>query len=183
MRMVLVLVCLVACVHRVDVTHVALRDTSELTVEGSGAVPHSDGAYETGLADHDVLLVGRPSDVLSFDGDQLHMHLTRDEIHYCHHGQRCDRRVLDLRADTPLANVQSIQDVGVVASHRMIPLGLLTGTILTAFSGGMIAYELDEHEHISAGPAPFMLAFGITILAVEIHARLAQDTTTAITWH
>jgi hypothetical protein len=180
MRFIAVVAVLSACIHRVDVTFVTLRDPSDLAVDGSGAVPQVAGTGATGLVDHDVVLVGRPSDVLAFDGDTLHMHLTRDEARYCRHGQRCDRRVLDLRIATPLANVRSIHAVGVVANHELIPLGVLAGSLLTGFGGGTLAYELAEREHVGAGPAPIMLAVGIAILAVEIHARLARDTVTVV---
>ena len=156
----------------------AIRRT--LTIEGSGALPQPKNPLAVGLIKDDVVIVGRPSDVLAFDGDVLHMHLTQDEVRYCRHGQRCDRRVLDLRVDTPLANVASIRSVGVVADHHVIPLGILAGSLLTAFGGGTLTYELAEHEHPGSGPAPFMLAFGIAILAVEIHARLARDTETVV---
>jgi len=43
----------------------------------------------------------------------------------------------------------------------VIPLGIVTGSVLTGFGGGTLAYELAEHEHLRAGPAPFMLAFGM----------------------
>jgi hypothetical protein len=179
MRIIALVAVLSACVHRVDMTRVTLRDPYDLTIEGSGALPRVEGAVTTGLIEHDLVLVGRPFDVLAFDGDELHMHLTQDEVRYCH-GQRCDRRVLDLRVDTPLANVRSVYAIGVVADHRVIPLGILAGSVLTGFGGGTLAYELAEHEHLGAGPAPFILAFGIAILAVEIHARLARDTVTVV---
>ncbi len=174
----LVAACLVGCVHRVDTTRVTLRDPSVLAIEGSGALPRGESG-PTGLIKDDVVLVGRPADVLAFEGDTLHMHLTRDEVHYCH-GARCDRRVLDLRLDTPLANVSSIRAVGVVANHAVIPLGLVVGSVLTGFGGGTLAYEASQHERLGSGPAPFMLAFGIAVLAVEIHARLARDTVTVV---
>jgi len=179
-RLIVVVAGVAACVYRVDLTRVTLRDASDLAIEGSGALPRGDGP--TGLIDHDVVLVGRPTDVLSFDTtpDTLHMHLTQDEVRFCHHGKRCDRRVLDLRLDTPLANVRSISAVGAVVDHRVIPFGLAAGSLLTGFGGGMLAYEAAEHDHLSAGPAPFMLAFGIALLAVEIHARLARDTVTIV---
>jgi len=181
MRIIALVACLSACVHRIDMTRVTLRDPYDLTIEGSGSgsLPQVEGAIASGLSDHHVVLVGRPSDVLAFDDDKLRMHLTRDEVQYCH-GQRCDRRVLDLRVDTPLANVRSVFAIGVVADHRVIPLGLLAGSALTGFGGGTLAYELAEHEHLGAGPAPFMLVFGIAILVVEIHARLASDTVTVV---
>lgn len=180
MRIIAAVACLVACVHRVDMTRVTLGDVSELAVEGSGAVPQAQSAFATGLSDHDLVLAGRPSDVLAFDGDQLHMHATQDELRYCHRGRHCDRRVLDLRVDTPLANVRSIYAVGVVADHHVIPLGMIAGSVLTGFGVGMIAYERAEHENLWAGPAPVMLAVGIAVLAVEIHARLARDTVTLV---
>lgn len=179
MRIITLVAVLSACIHRFDMTRVTLRDPYDVTIEGSGAVPQAEGVGTTGLSDHDVVLVGRASDVLAFDDDKLRMHLTRDEVQYCR-GQRCDRRVLDLRVDTPLANVRSIYSVGVVADRRVIPLGLLTGSVLAGFGGGMLAYEFAEHEHLGAGPAPFMLAFGIALLAVEIHARIASDTVTVV---
>jgi hypothetical protein len=179
MRIIALVAVLSACVHRVDMTRVTLRDPTDLTIDGSGAVPQAEGAVTSGLIDHDLVLVGRPSDVLAFDDDKLRAHLTQDEVRYCR-GQRCDRRVLDLRVDTPLANVRSIYAVGVVADRRVIPLGLLTGSVLTGFGGGMLAYELAEHEHLGAGPAPFIFAFGVALLAVEIHARIARDTVTVV---
>jgi hypothetical protein len=180
MRIIAAVACLSACVYRVDMTHVTLRDPSELAVEGSGAVPQAPSSVATGLDGHDVVLVGRPADVLAFDRDELHMHLTQDEVRYCRHGQRCDRRVLDLRVDTPLANVRSVYAVGVVADHHVIPLGILAGSLLAGYGGGMLAYDLAEHGQSGTGPAPYMLAFGIAILAVEIHARLARDTVTVV---
>lgn len=174
MRASLLAACLAGCVHRVDTTRVALRDPSDVAIEGSGALPHAENAPTD-----DIILVGRPPEVLAFDSDTLHMHLTRDEVHYCH-GKRCDRRVLDLRLDTPLANVRSIRAVGVVADHRVIPLGLLAGSLLTAAGGGALAYEASEHEPLASGPAPFILAFGLAVLAIEIHARLARDTVTVV---
>jgi hypothetical protein len=180
MRIIALVAVLSACVHRVDMTRVTLRDPFDVTIDGSGAVPQAEGPLAVGLIKDDIVLVGRPSDVITFDDDKLRMHLTQDEVHYCRKGQRCDRRVLDLRVDTPLANVRSIYAVGIVADRRVIPLGLLTGSLLTGFGGGMLAYELAEHEHLSAGPAPFMFAFGLAILAVEIHARFARDTVTVV---
>jgi hypothetical protein len=176
MRVFVVAACLVGCVHRIDTTRVTLRDPSALAIEGSGALPRGES---TGLIKDDVVLIGRPAEVLAFDGDTLHMHLTQDEVHYCR-GARCDRRVLDLRLDTPLANVRSIRAVGVVADHRVIPLGLVAGSVLTGFGGGSLVYEAAEHERLASGPAPFILAFGIAILAIEIHARLARDTVTVV---
>ncbi len=178
MRVVVVAACLAGCVHRVDTTRVTIRDPSALAIEGSGALPQDEGR-PAGLIKDDVVLLGKPSDVLAFDGDTLQMHLTQDEVRYCH-GARCDRRVLDLRLDTPLANVRSIRAVGVVADHRVIPLGLLAGSVLTGLGGSALAYEASEHEHLGSGPAPFILAFGIAILAVEIRARLARDTVTVV---
>ncbi len=179
MRIFVVVACLSACVHRVDTTRVTVRDPSELAVETAGTLPRVQDALAPGLVDHDVVLLGRPSDVLAFDGDKLAMHLTQDDRRSCVHGQRCPL-ALDLRVDTPLANVRSIHAVGVVADHRVIPLGLLAGSLLTGFGGGTLGYELAEHEHIGAGPAPFMLAVGIAILAIEIHARIARDTVTVV---
>jgi hypothetical protein len=182
MRSIVLIACMSGCVHRVDMTRVTLRDPSDIAIEGSGsgsAVPQAEGPLETGLREHDLVLVGRPSDVLAFDGDGLKMHLTQDEVRYCH-GHRCDRRVLDLQVDTPLANVTSIRAVAAVADHRVIPLGILAGSLLTGFGGGTLAYELAEHEHVGFGPAPVMLAVGIAILAVEIHARLARDAVTIV---
>ncbi len=182
MRAIVVIVCMSGCVHRVDMTRVTLRDPSDVAIEGSGsgsAIPQAEGPLGPGLSEHDLVLVGRPSDVLAFDGDRLKLHLTRDEVHYCR-GHRCDRRVLDLQADTPLANVTSIRAVGAVADRRVIPLGILAGSLLTGLGGGTLAYELAEHEHVGFGPAPVVLAVGIAILAVEIHARLARDTVTVV---
>jgi hypothetical protein len=178
MRVFVAAACLAGCVHRVDTTRVTLRDPSDLAIEGSGALPQPDSG-PTGLVKDDFVLVGRPPDVLAFDGDTLRMHLMRDEVHDCHRG-RCDHRLLDLRLDTPLSNVRSIRAVGVVAEHGFIPLGLLAGSLLTGFGGGTLAYEASTHESLASGPAPFMLAIGITILAVEIHARLARDTVTVV---
>jgi hypothetical protein len=179
MRLILFVAVLSACVHRVDTTRVTLRDPADLATEGSAAVPPTDGGFADSLVDHDLVLVGRPSDVLAFDGDRLRMHLTRDKVSSCRHGPRCDRRVLDLRVDTPLANVRSISAVGVVADHGVIPLGIPSGILLTAFGGGTLAYELGEHQHVGFGPSA-MLAFGIAFLAIEIHARLARDTVTLV---
>ena len=180
MRLLALVVVVSACVHRVDATRVTLRDPSELVVEGSGALPHADSPLLSGVVDKDVLLVGRPGDVLAFEGDTLRMHLMRDEVRHCHHGQRCDRRVLDLRVDTPLANVRAVSAVGVVADHHIIPLGLLAGGLLAGFGGGTLGYELAVHENVGGGPAPFLLAAGLAILAVELHARLARDTVTTV---
>jgi hypothetical protein len=180
MRLLALVAVLSACIHRIDTTRVTLRDPSKLATEGSGAVPQVQGDLAPGLVDHDLVLFGRPSDVLAFDADQLHMHLRQDEVRHCAHGQRCDQPVLDLRVDTPLGNVQSVHAVGVVTNHSVIPLGLLAGSLLAGFGGGTLAYELAEHEHIGAGPAPFMLAAGIAILAIEIHARIARDTVTVV---
>jgi len=179
MRIIALVACLFACVHRVDMTRVTLRDSSELAIEGSGSVPQVEGAVTTGLSDHDMVLVGRPSDVHAFDDDKLRMHLTQNEVRYCR-GQRCDRRVLDLRVDTPLANVRSISAVGVVVDRRVIPLGIVVGSVLTGWGGGMLAYEVAEREHLGSGPAPFMFAIGLALLAVEIHARIASDTVTVV---
>jgi hypothetical protein len=176
MRCLAIAVCLSGCVDRVDATRVTLRAPSDLAIEGSGsaAVPPDQ------LAGSDLLLSGRPADVLAFDGDELRMHLTRDEVRSCHHGRRCDPRVLDLRVDTPLANVASVAAVGVAGRHGVIPLGLVVSGLLIGFGGGTVAYERAEHEHVELAPAPIVLAAGLALLAAEIHARLARDTVTVV---
>lgn len=179
MRFIAIAVCLSACVYRADTTRVTLRDVSELSVQGSDAVPRASGVASPGLVDHDVILLGRPSDVLAFDDEALHMHMTQDR--YCRRGQpHCDRRALDLRIDTPLANVRSIHAVGVVTNHHVLPLGVVAGSLMTGCGGGLLAYELAEHEHAWVGPAPVALAFGLVLLAAEIHGRLARDTSTLV---
>jgi hypothetical protein len=122
------------------------------------------------------VLAGRSSDVLAFDGDRLRMHLIEER--YCRHGAHCEP-TLDLRIDTPLANVRSIRDVG-VASHQVLPLGLLAGTLFTVLGGGMLAYEHAEHFGGSSTPPALALGVGLAILAIEIHARLANDTVTVV---
>jgi len=175
-----VIVCLSACVQRVDRTRVTLFDRSELAVAGASAVPAATGGpVATGLVDSDLVLPGRPADVLAVDGDRLHMRLA-EAVMDCRRGRRCDRGALELRIDTPLANVRSIHAASVVASHHVIPLGIATGTFLTLFGGGMIAYDVAEHSQASIAPAVCALAFGLTILAIEIHARLARDTVTEV---
>jgi hypothetical protein len=177
MRRAAVLLCSAACVYRVDTTRVTLHDPGELAVVGSGSLP---GSGAIGLVDHDVVLVGSAADVLAFDGDELHMHLIDDEVGV-RRGRSYKRRVLDLRLDTPLANVKEIRAVGVVANHHVLPLGLLAGGFLTVVGGGVLAVELAEHAQLGTPPPPvFALTAGLAILAVEIHARLARDTVTAV---
>jgi hypothetical protein len=167
MRSLAIVACLSACVSRVDTTRVTLRDPSELATSGSGTLPLATDKRPVGLADHDVVLVGRPADVLAFDGDQLHMRFAR-------------RGALALRLDTPLANVRAIHAVGVVANHAVIPLGVLAGGLLAGLGGAMLVYEHEEHVSGSMTPAALAVAFGVAILAIEIHARLARDTVTVV---
>lgn len=177
MRLLALLVCLCACVQRFATTRVTLFDRSELQVEGAGKLPEVPPG--PGLVENDVVLAGRSSDVLAFDGDKLRMHLI-EQVRYCHRGRPCDP-TLDLRIDTPLANVRSIRDVG-LANHQVIPLGLLTGTILTVLGGGMLAYEHVEHAELGGSSTPYVLVLGggLAILAIEIRARLASDTVTVV---
>ncbi len=161
----------VACVPRVDTTRVTLVDPAELVVAGSGSLP---GSGAIGLVDHDVVLLGAPEQVLAFDGDELHMHLLASSARHA------KARPLDLRLDTPLANVTSVRAVGVVTSHSFIPLGLVAGGLLIAMGGGMLAFDDYEHVHNAAEGPAIGIALGVAILALEIHARLARDTVTVI---
>jgi hypothetical protein len=158
MRALVITACVAACVHRLDTTQVTLRDPSAVTTEGSGTLIRATNG--------DFVLIGRPPDVLAYDGDTLHMHPTRDNV--------------KLRLDTPLANVRSIRAVGVVGDQQFIPLGLVAGSVLTGFGAADIAYEAHEHVSLGTGPAPYMLAFGVGLLAVEIYHRLARDTVTVV---
>lgn len=167
MRFIAVVACLSACVTRLDTTRVTLFDRSELAVEGTGKLQK----VPPGLVENDLVLFGRSADVLAFDGDRLRMRLI----------QRSDCRrhctPLELRIDTPLANVRTIRDVG-VASHQVIPLGLFIGTLFTVVGGGSLAYA--EHDGGQRTAPALALGFGLALLALEIHARLASDTVTVV---
>jgi len=127
-----------------------------------------------GRIDSELVLPGAPADVLAFDGDRLRMHL----VERCRRARGCDPR-LDLRLNTPLANVRSIHVVD-AAVHHVIPLGLVAGTLLAVLGGGMLAYERAEHLGGSIVPPALALGFGVAILAVEIHARLAEDVVSVV---
>jgi hypothetical protein len=174
MHRIAVAACVSACLHRVDATRVTLYDPSELLVEGSGASPTPATPDAAGIDAHEVWLRGRPGDVLAFDRDTLRMWQTRYERRCL----RCDWRTLQLRLDTPLANVRSIHAVGVANRRGVIPLGLLAGGLLVGAGGGMLAYSEHERAPIT-GPA-VAITVGVTILALEIRARLAHDTVTVV---
>ncbi len=168
MRLVVVVLGLSACVSRYPTTRVTLFDPSELTVAAGGKPPEKPPR----LLEGDIALPGRSADVLAFDGDKLEMHA----IVGCGYRRHCTP--LELRLDTPLANVRTIRQVD-VASHEVIPLGLLVGSIFTAIGGGMLAYDHYDHDPLFGGsttPNLIALGVGLTILALEIHARLASDT-------
>src|ERR1700690_2710552 len=98
MRFMMVVLCLSACVARFPTTRVTLFDRSEVKVEGAGKLPET----LPNLIENDVVLAGRSSDVLAFDGDKLRMKL----IEGCGYRRRCTP--LELDVDTPPANGRPI---------------------------------------------------------------------------